>query len=308
MQDKSQAGKELEVRADIVADERKEAPHWLAIQGAEIDRLIKEEQHGHGPRHGENDRIADVRHGDAVAVSCGRQSFPGQKDLQEIIPVAGGRQRDVLNHRGQNGLFVLAFQPITDSAAPQRLRQGQRRGGRPMRKKVGRDRDIARGNPFQELGAVEPVLIVNFVSGELLRFDPVEDFPLGTLSILAISRTDSCIGTPTFVGNSGGWIYRWEPTDCFKAFKRCLTSGDVNPARRGRSVNPALVSSHGRDLARIPNRCSASLVVTTIFSLFINVLRYRLPRWARIFAFPQFFPEDIGDRTQDFINVLSRMA
>src|ERR1035438_2851234 len=40
-----------------------------------------------------------------------------------------------------------------------------------------------------------------------------------------------------------------------------------------RRTSPALRSSHGRDWARLPRRCIASLVVTTIFSVVNCIFR-----------------------------------
>ena len=66
-QRKPKPGQQVKVRPNRRADNRKQRVDRLAIQRPELNRLFEEAERHHGPNDVHHNRIADVRHRNAVA-------------------------------------------------------------------------------------------------------------------------------------------------------------------------------------------------------------------------------------------------
>ena len=92
----------------------------LAIQGAEGHRLLQETQSQAGPGYVQDQRVAHMRNGNAVAQAGGAEFLPCQHGLEEKVAVHVIRQAHVLDDIFQDPLLVAAFDAVEDAAVLQR--------------------------------------------------------------------------------------------------------------------------------------------------------------------------------------------
>ena len=156
------------------ADQREQELHRLAVQGAEIDRPFQETEGDHGAVDVQDDRIADVRQGDAVADGRRRRRFPHQQQPQDQLAIDALRQRQHLHQGPQGPLLAGVLDVIEDPARFQGLGQAGRRlvGGLQVVQHLQRELDLVRGRPFQQFGAVETVLAVHVLGRQSALLDP----------------------------------------------------------------------------------------------------------------------------------------
>ena len=170
---------------DAGRDDREQRVHGLAVERGEVDGVLEEaERRGRGGGV-EDDGIAHMGNGDAVADRGGSQRFTGQENLQQELPVHRGRHRNQVHDRGER----LGFPDGADAAVdPSGLESGGQRhgfGGRPralgprLLEQVRVDGDALGGGPLEELRPVETVLALDLVAGEAARFQPAVDGLLG---------------------------------------------------------------------------------------------------------------------------------
>ena len=129
-QGKTQPRQEMQVCADRRADNRKERVYRLAVQGPEFDRLFEKAERDHGPQDVHDDRVADVRHGDAVAQRRRAQRLARQQHLEQELAVDLLGQRHDLDQRLEHGKLVGAAEAIVDAARLEGFGQARRPGRR----------------------------------------------------------------------------------------------------------------------------------------------------------------------------------
>ena len=160
MQGEGQARKQLQVTPVRRADDGKQDVNRLAIQRPEIDRLREESERDRRPGHVQDDGVADVGDGDAVADGGRSRSFPREEKTQEKLPVHVLGQRQDL-HQGTKGpVLARVLEFVVNAADLQSL--GQAWDGFGVRfeviEQLQRNPDVVRRRPFQQLGSIDAVL------------------------------------------------------------------------------------------------------------------------------------------------------
>ena len=91
---------------DRGTDNRKQRVDRLAIERPELNRLFEEAERNHRPQDVHHDRIADVRHRDAVAQGRGAERLPRQQHLEQELTVNLLGQGHDLDQRLEHGRLV----------------------------------------------------------------------------------------------------------------------------------------------------------------------------------------------------------
>src|SRR5438034_4844179 len=181
-----QSREQAEVGANGGTDQREQDVDGLAVQRAKVDRSLQEAERDHRPRHMEDDRVAHVGNGDAVADARRLQGFPGKEHTEEEFPIDLFGEAHVLDH-GAEGVFLVGpGEPVEDSAGLQGFDQTRdgRRIALGLVEDGGRDVHLPGRGPFQELCPVEAVLLVDAVGREHALTDPAVDRLLGNVEEL----------------------------------------------------------------------------------------------------------------------------
>ena len=168
---------QVKVRPNRRADDGKEAIDGLAVDGHEVDGLFEEAQGEGGAGHVQDDGIANVRDGDALADARGGHFLSGQQDAQEELAVHLVGQMHKLYDGAQGGGLVLAADAVVDAARPQRRFETLQlcAGGLGLAEELRGDVDAVGHGPFEQLGPVETVLVVDAVSGQGVLVKPAVD-------------------------------------------------------------------------------------------------------------------------------------
>ncbi len=124
MQGERQPRQQLQVNPVRRADDGKQHVDRVAVQRPEVDRLGEEGEGDHRPHHVQDDRVAHVGDGDAVADAGRSQGFPRDEEPQQQLAVHAVGQRQDL-HQGPKCLVLGGVREVVMNAAGfQRLRQG----------------------------------------------------------------------------------------------------------------------------------------------------------------------------------------
>ncbi len=170
-----EAREQVEVRAHRRRDEQEDGRHRLAVDRAEVDRLLEEAERDRRMRHGQHDGVSHVRDRDALA-DAGR---------------AERLARDQRNRRASCGRPRRSAICRRPREAPTRDRcLGLCDGCRPASSDAARARqdavvvtielrwghaDPARRRPLEQLGAMEPVVVADAVRRDASLADPPVD-------------------------------------------------------------------------------------------------------------------------------------
>ncbi len=159
--------------ADRGTDNREQRVDRLTVERPELDRLFEEAERDHRPQDVHHDRIADVRHGDAVAQSRGTERLPRQQHLEQELAVNLLGQGHDLDQRLEHGKLVRPAEPIVDAACLEGFRQTDD-GAAAVRlgKDVGRDVQALRSRPFEQFGPIEAVLLIDPIRRQPALLDP----------------------------------------------------------------------------------------------------------------------------------------
>jgi hypothetical protein len=164
----------MQVRLDSGADECEQHLHRLSVQRPKIHRGFQKTQRHHRLRHMQDNWIANMRDGDAVANGRGFQGLARQQHLQQKLTVHLVRQPQHVDHTAKNGRLVPAGQTIENSTHLQGVGQFRKRRGAALRlfKNSGRDVDAIGGSPFQQLGPIEAILSTEPVTRQFPLVNP----------------------------------------------------------------------------------------------------------------------------------------
>jgi len=110
----------MQMDADRRRDHREERENRLAVQGLEINRGPEKTQRDLRLGDVQHERIARVRHGDALADAGGFHRFPRQEHFQQQLAVGIRGQMQDGHERTQGCFFVGARQLIKNTARLQR--------------------------------------------------------------------------------------------------------------------------------------------------------------------------------------------
>ena len=127
----------------------------------------------HRPQDVHHDRIADVRHGDAVAQRRGTERLPCQQHLEQELAVNLLGQGHDLDQRLEHGKLVRAAEPIVDAACFEGFRQTH--GGAAavgLGKDIRRDIQALRSRPFEQFRPIEAILVIDPIGRQLALLDP----------------------------------------------------------------------------------------------------------------------------------------
>ena len=173
-EDVAEAGEKVEMRPHGWADEGEENIDGFAVDGLEIDGVFEEAKRNGGLGDVEDDGVADMGDGDAVADAGGAKGFAGEEDLMEEFAVDFFGQAHDLDHVAQDSRFFGAFDAVIDAAGFESVEEGGQLGiaGVGLGKSLDGDGDALGGGPFEDFGAVEAALLVDAIDGNAVLLDP----------------------------------------------------------------------------------------------------------------------------------------
>jgi len=167
-------GEDAQVGGHAGCHQGEEGMHGLPVDGIEGHRLPQQAEGHERPRHLQQDRVAGVGDGNAVADPGRAHRLAGLEHREQEVPIQLGRQREERHHLPQHVGFRAARNVVMDASRGQQLRQRRRllRLASRLVEQLSRHREPLLHRPLPELDGVAVQPLVDRMGGQTAVGDP----------------------------------------------------------------------------------------------------------------------------------------